>query len=94
MLQIVAIDAVPVNSQEGAQPGQLIPVQRFRLPVASRVEFLIRAPGPTVKVARLVTNNINTGPQGDWDPTRPIFDIRLASDIEGSDGCVAKMFGR
>jgi FtsP/CotA-like multicopper oxidase with cupredoxin domain len=84
-LQIVGIDAVPVNSQEGTQPGQLIPVQRFRLPVASRVEFLIRAPGPNVKVARLVTNNINTGPQGDCDPTRPIFDIRLGSDIEGSD---------
>jgi len=79
-LQIVGIDAVPVNSQDGTVPGQLIPVKRFRLPVAGRVEFLVRAPGPNVKVAQLITNNINTGPQGDCDPTRPIFNIALAGD--------------
>jgi FtsP/CotA-like multicopper oxidase with cupredoxin domain len=82
-LQIVGIDAVPVNSQDGTQPGQLIPVTRFRLPVAGRVEFLVRAPAPSVQVAKLVTNNINTGPQGDCDPTRPIFNISLAG--EGDD---------
>jgi FtsP/CotA-like multicopper oxidase with cupredoxin domain len=31
-LQIVGIDAVPANSQDGAQPGDLIPVTQFRLP--------------------------------------------------------------
>jgi len=62
---------VPVNSQDGTQPGHLIPVTHFRLPVASRVEFLVRAPAPTVKVARLMTTNINTGPQGDCDPAGP-----------------------
>ncbi|HEV3201626.1 MAG TPA: multicopper oxidase domain-containing protein [Bryobacteraceae bacterium] len=77
-LQVVAIDAVPVNSQEGEQPGDLIPVKRYRLPVAGRVEFLVRAPGPGVRAAQLVTNNINTGPQGDCDPSRPIFNIRLS----------------
>jgi FtsP/CotA-like multicopper oxidase with cupredoxin domain len=76
-LRIVGIDAVPVNSQDGTQPGHLIPVTHFRLPVASRVEFLVKAPAPTVKVARLLTTNINTGPQGDCDPTRPIFNIVL-----------------
>jgi FtsP/CotA-like multicopper oxidase with cupredoxin domain len=84
-LQIVGIDAVPVNSQEGTQPGQLIPVTRFRLPVASRVEFLVRAPGRAIKLAQLVTNNINTGPQGDCDPTRPIFNIRLVEEGEAED---------
>jgi FtsP/CotA-like multicopper oxidase with cupredoxin domain len=76
-LQIVGIDAVPVNSQDETQPGELIPVTRFRLPVAGRVEFLVKAPASTVKVARLVTNNINTGTQGDCDPTRPVFNIVL-----------------
>ncbi len=76
-LQIVGIDAVPVNSQDGTQPGMLIPVTRYRLPVAGRVEFLVQAPASTVKVAQLVTNNINTGPQGDCDPARPIFSIVL-----------------
>lgn len=82
-LQIVGIDAVPVNSQDGIGPGQLVSVNRFRLPVAGRVEFLVKAPGPNVQVAQLVTNNINTGPDGDCDPTRPIFNIALASDDEG-----------
>jgi FtsP/CotA-like multicopper oxidase with cupredoxin domain len=76
-LQIVGIDAVPVNSQDGTQPGHLIATTDYRLAVAGRVEFLVRAPASTVKVAQLVTNNINTGPQGDCDPTRPIFNIKL-----------------
>jgi len=61
-LEIVGIDAVPVNSQDGEQPGDLIRVTQFRLPTGSRVEFLLKAPSPGVKVAQLVTNNINTGP--------------------------------
>jgi FtsP/CotA-like multicopper oxidase with cupredoxin domain len=40
----------------------------------------VQAPGPNVNVAQLVTNNINTGPQGDCDPSRPIFNIQLASN--------------
>jgi FtsP/CotA-like multicopper oxidase with cupredoxin domain len=83
-MKIVAIDAVPVNSQDGTQPGSLIPVTRFRLPVASRVEFLIKAPGPGVRVAQFVTNNINTGPQGDCDPSRPIFNIALTREAEAA----------
>lgn len=78
-MQIVAIDGVSVNSQDGTQPGQLLSTQRFRLPVAGRVEFLINAPSPRVHVAQLITNNINTGPQGDCDPTRPIFNIQLTN---------------
>jgi FtsP/CotA-like multicopper oxidase with cupredoxin domain len=78
-LQIVAIDGVPVNSQDGTQPGQLTAVQRYRLPTAARVEFLVNAPSPSVEVAQLVTNNVDTGMQGDCDPTRPIFNIRLTN---------------
>jgi FtsP/CotA-like multicopper oxidase with cupredoxin domain len=84
-LQVVAIDAVPVNSQDGTEPGHLIPVTHFRLPTAARVEFLVRAPAPTVQVAQLITNNINTGPQGDCDPTRAIFNVVLTTD-SGVDG--------
>jgi FtsP/CotA-like multicopper oxidase with cupredoxin domain len=84
-LQVVGIDAVPVNSQDGNQPGTLIPVTEYRLPVAGRVEFLVTAPAPSVHVAQLVTNNINTGPQGDCDPTRPIFNIGLMGDGDDND---------
>jgi len=79
-LQVAGIDAVPVNSQDGTQPGKLIPVTEYRLAVAGRVEFLVNAPSSSVRVAQLVTNNINTGPQGDCDPGRPIFNIQLANN--------------
>ena len=92
-LQVAGIDAVPVNSQDGTLPGSLIPVTRFRLPVASRVEFLVKAPGPGVRVAKFVTNNINTGPQGDCDPSRPIFDIQLGNSVDPNDDTVGLFTG-
>ena len=76
-VQVVAIDGVPVNSQDGVQPGSLIAVNHFRLPPASRVEFVVNAPSPSVKVAQLVTLNIPSGIDGDDDPTRPILNIQL-----------------
>jgi FtsP/CotA-like multicopper oxidase with cupredoxin domain len=78
-IQITGIDGVPVNSQDGTQPGQLIPATHFLLPPAARVEFLVKAPAPTVKVAQLITQNILTGPLGDDDPTRPLLNIQLVS---------------
>ncbi|BFU89636.1 MAG: hypothetical protein NTAFB01_08230 [Nitrospira sp.] len=78
-IQIVAIDGVPVNSQDGAQPGSVIPVTHFRLPTASRVEFIVNAPPPTVQVAQLVTQNTNTGIDGDSAPNRPLFNIQLGA---------------
>jgi FtsP/CotA-like multicopper oxidase with cupredoxin domain len=77
--QIVGIDGVPVNSQDGTQPGQLIPVTHFHMPPASRVEFLVDAPPATVQVAQLMTQLINTGPLGDEDPQRPLISMQLAS---------------
>jgi hypothetical protein len=47
IIHVVAIDGVPVNSQDGHQPGSLIAVRHFRLPPASRVEFLVNAPPHT-----------------------------------------------
>jgi FtsP/CotA-like multicopper oxidase with cupredoxin domain len=83
-LQLVGIDGVPVNSQDGTQPGSLVSVTHFRLPPASRAEFLVTAPASSVKVAQFVTNNINNGPDGDCDPTRPIFNIHVTG-ATGSD---------
>jgi FtsP/CotA-like multicopper oxidase with cupredoxin domain len=78
-IQIVGIDAVPVNSQDGTQPGNLIAVTHFRLPPAARVEFLVNAPASSVKVAQLVTQNIISGPLGDDAPTRPLLNMKLAA---------------
>jgi FtsP/CotA-like multicopper oxidase with cupredoxin domain len=89
--QIVAIDAVPVNSQDGTQPGTLITATHYRIPPAARVEILATAPSSSVKLAQLVTTFINTGPLGDEDPTRPLFTIKLSNtddDAQASDDTV------
>lgn len=84
-IQLVGIDAVPVNSQDEPQPGQLISVQNFRLPPASRVEFIVNAPPSTVKVAQLVTQYIFSGPLGDTLPTRPLLTVRLVNRPDGDE---------
>jgi FtsP/CotA-like multicopper oxidase with cupredoxin domain len=83
-MHVVAVDGVPVNSQDGTQPGGLIGVKHFTLPVASRVEVVVPAPPPTVHLAQLLTLNINTGPDGDNDPQRPLATIHLVSDANAS----------
>ncbi len=84
-IQIVGIDAVPVNSQDGTQPGSLIPVTHFRLPPAARVEFIVKAPPSTVKIAQLVTQNIIDGPNGDDAPTRPLMTMQLFGTPDGDE---------
>ena len=81
-IQLVGIDAVPVNSQDGTQPGHLIPVTHFRIPPASRVEFLVDAPSPRVKLAQLVAQFIDSGPLGDDLPTRPLLTIQTVDNDE------------
>ncbi len=76
-IQLVAVDGVPVGSQDGTRPGNLIPATHFRLPPAARVEFLVAAPSPRVKLAQLITAGISTGQNGDCDPMRPVFNIQL-----------------
>ncbi|HEV3329770.1 MAG TPA: multicopper oxidase domain-containing protein [Bryobacteraceae bacterium] len=80
VLQVVAIDGVAVNSQEGPQPGGLIGVTDFVLAPAGRVEFIVSAPPRSVQLAQLVTLGINTGPLGDNDPQRPLATIQLTDE--------------
>ncbi len=73
-LEIVAIDGVPVNSQDGAGAGRPLTLRRFRLPPASRVEFIVTTPAAGVS-AELMTNAVDTGPDGDCMPARTLFAI-------------------
>jgi len=84
-IELVGIDAVPVNSQDEPQPGQLISVQNFRLPPASRVEFIVDAPPSTVKLAQLVAQFIYSGPLGDTLPTRPLLTMQVVGDADGDE---------
>ena len=81
-IQLVGIDAVPVNSQTSTntQPPQLIPVTHYRIPPAARVEFIVNAPPSSVQLAQLVTQLINSGPLGDDLPTRPLLTMQLVSN--------------
>ena len=80
--QLVGIDAVPVNSQDGTQPGSLIPVTHYRIPPAARVEFIVNAPPSTVHVAQLVAQLVNSGPLGDDLPTRPLLNMVVVGDSD------------
>jgi FtsP/CotA-like multicopper oxidase with cupredoxin domain len=64
-LQIVGLDGVPVNSQDGAVTSSLTPVTAtdILLGPGNRAEFIISPPAPGVD-ARLVSLPINDGPQG------------------------------
>ena len=93
-LQVVGIDAVPVNSQDGTAVGQLIPVTEYRLAVAGRVEFIVNPPSSSVKVAQFVTNNVNTGPQGDCDPSRPIANIVVGNPNTSADSVLPASTGQ
>jgi FtsP/CotA-like multicopper oxidase with cupredoxin domain len=79
-LQLVAIDGVPLNSQDGARPGSLTQVTHFTLPNASRVEFIVSAPPSSVQVAQLITRGITAGFGIFNDPQRPLATVQLASD--------------
>src|ERR1700730_1470547 len=76
-LQLVAIDGVPLNSQDGAGPGSLTKVTHFTLPNASRVEFIVSAPPSSVQVAQLITRGITAGFGIYNDPQRPLATVQL-----------------
>jgi FtsP/CotA-like multicopper oxidase with cupredoxin domain len=87
-LQLVALDGVPVGSQDGTERGKLISVTDLRLPPASRMEFIMTGPSRSVKSAKFQTQDIDTGPNGDNDTARTIATIMPIGDVIGSDAKV------
>jgi FtsP/CotA-like multicopper oxidase with cupredoxin domain len=77
-LGIVAIDGVPVNRGDPAAP-RVKPVDHIAIPPGSRVEFIVD--GPAVGVhGMLITRMVNTGPDGENDPNRPLASIEASAD--------------
>jgi FtsP/CotA-like multicopper oxidase with cupredoxin domain len=74
-LQVVALDGVAINSQDGQQQGSTETVTDILLAPAARAEFIVTGP-QRGENASLITLNINTGPDGDVDPTRTIATIK------------------
>ncbi len=79
-LQVVALDGVPTGSQDGLRLGHSVPAKDVLVPPAGRVEFILTGPSTKVKSAVLSTLNIDTGPDGDNDPTRPLLTIKASNN--------------
>jgi FtsP/CotA-like multicopper oxidase with cupredoxin domain len=79
-LQMVALDGVPTGSQDGTARGKTLNESDVLLAPAARAEFIVTGPALTVQNATLLTLNIDTGPDGDNDPQRPIAAIAASAD--------------
>ena len=75
-LEIVALDGVGIDSQDGTTQGKTITRKHIFLGPANRAEFIVTAPSMAVKNAVLRTLKVETGPDGDNDPTRDIAVIK------------------
>ncbi len=80
-MEIVALDGVPTGSQDGTSQGRILTVKHVLLPPASRAEFILTTPSLNTVAAVLKTKNVNTGPDGDNDPERPLVSIRPVFDV-------------
>jgi FtsP/CotA-like multicopper oxidase with cupredoxin domain len=79
MVQIVAFDGVPANSQDGTSEGQPLAATDVLIPTAGRAQFIVTPPAQNITAANLMTLAINTGPDGDNDPQRTLANIQLAA---------------
>ena len=77
-VEVVALDGVPVGSQDGTSQGKSLQRRHLLLPPASRAEFILTAPGAAVESALLLTRKVDTGPDGDSDPKRPLAVLKSA----------------
>src|SRR6201996_1306294 len=80
-VQVVAIDGYPIAA--GSSGQQSASETSILLPPGSRAEFVITTPNLGDK-AQLVTQYWNTGPDGDFDPSRPIANIVSQTGVENS----------
>jgi FtsP/CotA-like multicopper oxidase with cupredoxin domain len=74
-VQLVAVDGVPVG---GVTNPQSVPESSIELPPGARAEFVVTTPN-VGDTAQLVTESWDSGPDGIWDPSRPIADIVAVS---------------
>jgi FtsP/CotA-like multicopper oxidase with cupredoxin domain len=80
-MQVVAIDGYPIASGTSGQTSES--ETSILLPPGARAEFVVTTPN-TGDQAQLTTQYWNTGPDGDFDPTRTIANIVSQSGIEDS----------
>lgn len=75
---IVGVDGAPIN--DNGQGGNYVIWQNhLGVPPGGRIEFIVKAPEPGI-TATLITRSVNTGPDGENDPTRQLAKIVTSSD--------------
>jgi FtsP/CotA-like multicopper oxidase with cupredoxin domain len=88
-VQIVGLDGVPVDSQDGETGSggstKHLDATHILLPTAARAEFIVSAPASTVKVAELITRKVQTGPDGDSDTRRTLASIQTDKTSESTE---------
>jgi FtsP/CotA-like multicopper oxidase with cupredoxin domain len=86
-LQVVAIDGYPIaagnSGQSSANETSIL------MPPGSRAEFVVTTPNVGV-TAQLVTQYWNTGPDGDFDPTRTIANVVSQSSTAATQAAARK----
>jgi FtsP/CotA-like multicopper oxidase with cupredoxin domain len=85
-VQVVAIDGYPIASGSSGQTSTS--ETSVLLPPGARAEFVVTTPNVGDQ-AQLVTQYWNTGPDGDFDPARPIANIVSQNGVEGSSAAIA-----
>ena len=80
-MQVVAIDGYPIAAGGSGQSSES--ETRILLGPGARAEFVVTTPNVGDQ-AQLVTQYWNTGPDGDYDPARPIANIVSQTGIEDS----------
>ncbi len=93
-LHIVALDGVPTGSQDGTRRGKTVTQTDILVPPAGRAEFIVTGPTNKVMNATLMTLNIDTGPDGDNDPTRPLLAIQASKQAPALPVTIPTTFAR
>jgi FtsP/CotA-like multicopper oxidase with cupredoxin domain len=88
-VQVVAIDGYPIGSGGGLGAPQSESETSLLLPPGARAEFVVTTPNVGDQ-AQFVTQNWNTGPDGDLDPARPIANIVAQSTSTSTTTTTAK----
>jgi FtsP/CotA-like multicopper oxidase with cupredoxin domain len=87
-LEVVALDGAPTNLLSGKTQAKR--QAHALVPPGGRVEFIVT--GPPVGVgATLVTRNVDTGPAGENDPTRPLIAISARAITARNDAPSARV---
>jgi FtsP/CotA-like multicopper oxidase with cupredoxin domain len=79
-LEVVGLDGVPTGSQDGTAKGHTVVQNSILLAPAARAEFIVTGPSNRVRKAAFMTLNVDTGPDGDNDPTRTIATIATSAN--------------